>query len=218
MHIEEAKAERWKACLQQIVNEAKFSLELASKMAGRLSFTVSVAANRVGRAFIKPSYAQQHAPLKAEAVSCLLAWACQWFIHYLTHRPRAVRRGITPRPLLVSWQDAAGASRWVAAVVRTDGGYQWTRMQTPLHIWDQLSVRSDSQIGFQELLGVVLVLGTFSPLVAGSLWVGFGDNDGVTHALAKGGGHNPECNMIIGKIWMHLAALDADLHAAKVET
>ncbi len=53
MHIEEAKAERWKACLQQIVNEAKCSPELASKMAGRLSFTVSVAANRVGRAFIK---------------------------------------------------------------------------------------------------------------------------------------------------------------------
>ena len=48
MHIEEAKAERWKACLQQIVNEAKCSPELASKMAGRLSFTVSVAANRVG--------------------------------------------------------------------------------------------------------------------------------------------------------------------------
>ena len=60
-------------------------------------------------------------------------------------------------------------------------------MQTPLNIWDQLGARSDSQIGFQELLGVVLVLGTFSPLVAGSLWVGFGDNDGITHALAKGG-------------------------------
>ena len=91
-------------------------------------------------------------------------------------------------------------------------------MQTPLHICDQLSVRSDSQIGFQELLGVVFVLGTFAPLVAGSLWVGFGDHDGITHALAKGGGHNPECNMIIGKIWMHLAALDADLHAARVES
>ena len=70
----------------------------------------------------------------------------------------------------------------------------------PLHIWDQLSERSDSQIGFQELLGGVLVLGTFSPLVAGFLRVGFGENDEITHALAKGGGHKPECFMIFGKI------------------
>ena len=218
MHIEEAKAERWKVCLQNILQTGECSSELAAKMAGRLSFSVSVAANRVGRAFIKPFYAQQHAPLKAGGISCLLAWACQWFSHYLTHRPKAVRRGITPRPLLVTWQDAAGLSRWVAAVVRTDGGFLWTRVQTPPHIWDQLSARSDAQIGFQELLGVVLVLGTFPHLVAGSLWVGFGDNDGITHALAKGGGHNPECNMVIGKIWLHLAALDVDLHAVRVES
>ena len=161
MHIEEAKAERWKACLQQIVNEAKCSPELASKMAGRLSFTVSVAANRVGRAFIKPFYAQQHAPLKAEAVSCLLAWACQWFIHYLPRRPRAVRRGITPRPLLVSWQDAAGASRWVAAVVQTDG---WISVDTDANATAHLRP-TERDVSLADWLPraawVVLVLGTF---------------------------------------------------------
>ena len=88
----------------------------------------------------------------------------------------------------------------------------------PLHIWDQLSERSDSQIGFQELLGVVLILGTFAPLVAGRLWVCFGDNDGIAYALARGGGHNPESNMIIGKNWIRLACCDTDLHAARVES
>ena len=71
--------------------------------------------------------------------------------------------------------------------------------------------RSDCQIGFQELLGVVLILGTFSSLLTGKLWVSFGDNDGVQYALARGGGHNPESNMIIGKIWMQLATFDTDL-------
>ena len=210
MHVDEAKAEKWKVCLLAILEAGVCSPERAAKMAGRLSFAVSVAANRVGRAFIRPFYAQQHAPLRKGAVGCLLAWACSWFVHYLSHRPRAVRWGVSPRPLLVTWHDAAGASRWVAAVVRSDSGYFWTRIQTPQHVWEQLSVRADSQIGFQELLGVVLILGTFAPLVAGRLWVCFGDNDGITYALARGGGHNPESNMIIRKNWIHLACCDTD--------
>ena len=46
----------------------------------------------------------------------------------------------------------------------------------------------------------------------------FGDNDGVTHSLARGGGHNPECNVIIGKVWLAISELDLDLHAARVES
>ena len=99
---------------------------------------------------------------------------------------------MAPRPLVVSWHDAAGASRWVAAVVRANGSYLWTRIQTPQHVWDQLRPREDSQIGFQKLLGVVLILGTFGSLLRSSLCVGFGDNDGVTYALTRGGGHSME--------------------------
>ena len=43
MHVEEAKAERWKLCLQNIILTGESSPELAAKMAGRLSFSVSVA-------------------------------------------------------------------------------------------------------------------------------------------------------------------------------
>ena len=118
--------------------------------------------------------------------------------------------------------DLARRSRCVevgsSCVARTESGYLWTRVQTPQHVWDQLVERSDCQIGFQELLGVILILGTFSSLLTGKLWVGFGDNDGVQYALAQGGGHNPESNMIIGKIWMQLATFDTDLHAARDES
>ena len=60
--------------------------------------------------------------------------------------------------------------------------------------------------------------GYLSPLIAGRLWVGFGDNDGIQYALARGGGHNPESNMIIGKIWLHLANINTDSHATRVES
>ena len=101
----------------------------------------------------------------------------------------------------------------LGGVVRVEGRFLWTRIKTPQHIWDQFEPRKDSQIGFQELLGLVLLVGTFSSFLRGSLWISFGDNDGITHALAKGGGHNEECNMAIGKIWLQVAELDADLHA-----
>ena len=62
-------------------------------------------------------------------------------------------------------------------------------MQAPLHVWNQLDDRSDSQSEIHGLLGVGLVLGTFPPLVAVSLWVDFEDR--ITQALAKGGNNNP---------------------------
>ena len=36
--------------------------------------------------------------------------------------------------------------------------------------------------------------------------------------LKKGGGHNDECNMVIGKLWLQVADLDCDLQVARVES
>ena len=101
--------------------------------------------------------------------------------------------------------------------MRWDDQCLWTHILTPQLGWDQLAARSDSQIGFQELLGVVPVIGTWPPLEAGSLWVGF-EIMTVSHMPWPRRGHNPECNMVIGKICMHLADCDTDLHAAWVES
>ena len=217
-HVAEAKAERWREILLRLLNEGKCSRQEAAAMAGRLSFSVTTSANRVGRAFIKPFYAQQMAPLHGNAISERLEWAIQWFAVYLEKLPVAMHRGFAQRQLVVTWHDAAGESRWVAAVIRVKSKYFWTRIRTPQHLWDQLTPREDEQIGFQELLGAVLVLGTFAEWLSGTLWVSFGDNDGVTYALAKGGGHNEECNMVIGKLWLAVAELDTDLHVARVES
>ena len=54
--------------------------------------------------------------------------------------------------------------------------------------------------------------------MAGSLWVAFCDNDGVTHALAKGGGHNDECKLLIGKVMLRWADLNCDMHVARVDS
>ena len=94
-----------------------------------------------------------------------------------------------PRPLVVSWHGTAGASMWMAAVVRVEGRYLWTRTRTPQHIWGPAVPRCGLATGFQELLlGAVLILGTFDAWLENALWESFGSKSGVTYALAKGGG------------------------------
>ena len=191
----------------------------ASKLAGRLSFAVTVSGNRVGRAYIKPFYAQAHAPLPGHVVSPWLRRSAEWFIRYLQRPPLSVRRGCSnDRPCVVSWSDAAGESTWVAAVICVAGNFFWTRLQTPSEILKLLLDRGDHQIGFQELLGIILVWGTFEHLLQGALWLAFVDNDGVLHALTKGGGGGPESFACIGKLWLELAYGQIDLHCGRVES
>lgn len=62
---------------------------MTSKLAERLSFAVTVAADRVGRAYIKPVYAQAYSPLPKARASALLQQAANWFAHDLEERPPA---------------------------------------------------------------------------------------------------------------------------------
>ena len=217
--VDPSKAAKYAQLLQTVLDTALLEPGQASKLAGRLSFAVTVSGNRVGRAYVKPFYAQAHAPLPGHVVSPWLRRSAEWFIHYLQRPPLSVRRGCSnDRPCVVSWSDAAGESTWVAAVICVAGNFFWTRLQTPSEILKLLLDRGDHQIGFQELLGIILVWGTFEHLLQGALWLAFVDNDGVLHALTKGGGGGPESFACIGKLWLELAYGQIDLHCGRVES
>ena len=82
----------------------------------------------------------------------------------------------------------------------------------------QLAARQDSQIGFQKLLGLALVIGTVPWAVSGSLWVGLCDINGVLHALSKKRQAQQGNNLLIGIVWLHLADADCDLCLGRVES
>ena len=65
-HVADDKADKWKAILVELLESGTCSVTDAASMAGRLSFIVTTAGNRVGRAFIKPFHAQQFSPMKGE--------------------------------------------------------------------------------------------------------------------------------------------------------
>ena len=90
--------------------------------------------------------------------------------------------------------------------------------KAPEHVWNLLLDRGENQIGFQELLGVLLTRGTFSKFLHSAGWISFADDDGVVHSILKGGGGGPEAFECRGRFWHELAEAQCDLHMARVES
>ena len=218
-HVAPAKAAKYIRQLSQMLQTGVLAPGEAAKIAGRLGFSVTVSGNKVGRAFIKPFHAQSHAPLHGFSISPLLRRAGEWFVQYLHVCPTSVRTlpaGDCAK--VVSWSDASGESQWIASVVNYRGRFWWTRSKTPPQVWTQLLNRSDCQIQFQELLGLLLTWGTFRQALSHNRWLAFVDNMSVLHAVTKGSGGGPEVHLCVGKLWLELATCQVDLHVGRVES
>jgi len=216
--VDAKKAVKWSELLLSALSENRLDGGEASKMAGRLSFSVSVATNKVGRAFIKPLYAQAHATLPGGKMSLWLRAACSWWRKFLELRPPSLFNVGGLRTHTRIWTDAAGASRWIAAVMCFESKFFWTRMLVPPCVWDCFLVRQDNQIGMQELLAVPLALETFKFWLKGTLATIYIDNNGVLGGLIRGSCAAIDLNQAIGQLWLDIAELQVGLHAVRVES
>ena len=144
--------------------------------------------------------------------------ACWWWIAYLKLRPPSLFSAAKRRKHAIIWTDAAGASRWIAAVIFIGGKWYWTRMIVPECVWDCFLARRDDQIGMQELLAIPLAFETFVSLVQGALCTIFVDNDGVLGGLIRGSCVATDLNQAIGNLWLDIARLQIGLHAVRVES
>ena len=91
-------------------------------------------------------------------------------------------------------------------------------MRVPDHLWNQMLLRHDNQITVQEMLAVVLLMGTFRDVLRGALLLLFIDSDGVRHALQRGTGGPPEVALLVGKFWLEAAELHLGAYTARVES
>ena len=189
--LEPTKAEKWSRILLAVVSTGRLPAHQSLKMAGRLSSAVTSAHDRIGRAFVKPFYAQAF-DLYPSA-SRLLVAAATWWYDFLIHTPpKAWDVLCTARPLVWVWTDAAGKSRWIAAVrlclIGAKAVWSYTAMVLPQHIWDQLLNRRDNQIAYQEFVAILLAVESFS--LSHCLAFMFIDNDGVLHGILEGSASN----------------------------
>ncbi len=219
--VAEAKARKWACQLRQHLQTGLMSAGQASKAAGKLSFSLTITANRCGRAFIKYFHMQQHAPLPGGCMSAGLSSAALWFVAFLesqVHRWRQGNDRLRERRRVVFYTDAAGSTRWLAAVVHCNGTWYWTRIRTPQAVWDQLLERGDNQIGLQELLAAVLAIWTFHELITDSLTIHYIDNAGVVHGMLKGRLSSADGNLIVSRVWLALARWNVAWAGFQVES
>ena len=218
--VEESKAKKWSAGLQAIVSEQVLESHLAAKYAGRLQFATSRHTGRVGRAYIRPLHAQAMDPQFGNALSILGNRACNWFIQYLDLRPLLrVKSTKTCRNRVVTWSDAAGPSRMVAAFLWSpEQGWLFTKWKAPRSLVSRLIPRNDDQITFLELAGLILALDTFGAHLEGSAWDAYVDNQGVLGAIKKGGSKALDLNCVIGQFWIELAKRNIAMRILRVQS
>ena len=85
--VDANKAQRWATELRCMTSEKKCSPDQASKYAGRLAFTCTIAAGQQGRAFVKPFYAQANAPLHGFDMSLAVVNVASWWTKFLELKP-----------------------------------------------------------------------------------------------------------------------------------
>ena len=120
-----------------IVQTRRLSHDDAAKAAGRLSVAVTAASNRVGRAFVKPFYAQANDILVGWRCSSLLMNATLWRIAFLGQRIKSSHSTTVCRPRWICWTDASGALRLIAAVITSARGAFFVRASVPDWFWCQ---------------------------------------------------------------------------------
>ena len=219
VRIDDAKADKWrKACLH-LLAEGTCTPTSAMKMAGRLTFAVTVSMGKVGRAYVKPFFAQAYHPLSRNRVGPLLGRACRWWADYLELRPElSVCADSSQRRRVQAWTDASGESRTLSAVIQVGGVWKYTYMRVPDEVWVQFLPRGDAQICMQELLAVPLLLSTFREDLESALVLLAIDNQGVLHSIINGRGGAEDLNLAVGAVWLDLARMQVALHVVRVES
>ena len=216
--VDAQKAAHWKGPLLDALATGRMDPGTSSKVAGRLSFAVTVAADRCGRAFIRPFHAQAHDPMQANRTSVLMKHACVWFLHYLEERPCLVREPGGRRQSAVLWTDAAGDPPALGAVLFVDNKFFFWQTAAPAWLLKQFIRRSDSYIGLLEQMAVNAAVATFSGQLQGRRVFSFVDNNGVLYAILRGSSKSPEANLMQGALWLCLAKLRVAAHFFRVES
>ena len=130
----------------------------------------------------------------------------------------SLSRPICGRNVVVSWTDAASTTRLLSAVFFDGNKFEYTRIEAPAQVQDNLVQRNDGMIGVLELLAVLLVLETWRETLQYARWQAYIDNDGVLYSIINASSRASDVNLIVGKLWKSLPTLSTDFTAFRVES
>ena len=193
------KADKWAGVLKNVLHDKVMAPGDASKMAGRLSFASQHMFLKLGRAMLRPFFAQQYAPPKGQKAGGDLITACKWWIEVLErHRHQTCPWNPCDFEVVEILCDARGDPPRIAAVLASSAReIMYTDMETPPQFTRALSPRGESQIMGQEMLAVLLALTVFQQHIAGKVARVWTDNvGGEEGALRRGAARQADHNRI----------------------
>ena len=181
----EMKTDKWLACLEEAIVTGRLDSGRAQKLAGKLMWATQHLFYRVGRAMIKPIFAQKAS--KSGIVGPRLLRALVWWRSILREgvseaRPWAMYEKAPCRLFL----DAASTPARLAGILFCDGRRLYFDGAPSDHIMQQFVKRNDNQITSLEILAIMVALSTFADELRGRCVVLYSDNKGAEGATSRG--------------------------------
>lgn len=218
------KVGRWIKDIEEYLRTDYFPPWVAMKLTGRLQWLLSLAASRVGRSFCKPLHAAINSPMHGYMLSPWCRRALLWFRAFPLQNKEMIAPllrhcGVQHR---VSWSDAGGKDRTVAALFYTAAcKLEYTVWKCPQEVLDNYMHRDANYIG---ILGFIVFGAYFHDLsqracrqVLDTLAYNAG-----TEGIALNGSatsiNNSDVTNLCGRLWLHFAADYTDMFVGRVPT
>ena len=207
--IDPEKAEKWVAIIDAALQTSFLDSGSAMKLAGKLMWATQHLFHRVGRAMIRPIYAQKKT--RDGVVGSRLKAALLWWRDVLSERVSETRPWVlSDSPPCHIFVDAASTPPRCAAVLAIAGRLWYTDVQPSTELMGQFLVRRDKQIMTLEILAIIVALSTFDEMLRSRKVIVYSDNVGAEHATEKGSCKAADHNLLVHEIWTH--ALRSRIH------
>lgn len=172
----------------------------AQKLAGRLQWACQYLFHRLGRAMIRPIYAQ--AKFGRSSVGEELRFALLWWCRVIELDIVEERFWeVSEAPVAHMFVDASGIESRCAAVLFIDGKCLYTDGVPRQQIMDQFLARRDRQITTLEILAISIGLSTFASELRSRKVVVWSDNTGAEAASRKGSAKAWDHCRLVHDIW-----------------
>ena len=221
---EPKRIEKLRRMIQDILAAGSLSLELASRLAGKMNFVQSTAFGKMGAAALRPVYARAHANLSTEALNTGLEAALRALLLMLGGlKPRFVpfaAQGVSAQvysdayfelgdrhwkpgdpdlPLQWSTKHALDSPNGWGFIVRVGASITYGQGAVSKKLLQRFTSRR-AFIYFLEIYAQLIAF--FAHLeVLPPYWISFIDNSSGLAALQKGYGRDPAVNLLLTLFW-----------------
>ena len=172
------KAMKWVLTIQQAIEQQHLAAGSAQKLAGRLTWATQHLFRKLGRAMIKPLFAQCSSA--TGNVGPRLLMALKWWLVILVEYITECKAWVEPKQRSCHlFVDAASTPARCAAVLIMDGGVWYTDVAPDEAVMKSFMQRRDKQIMTLEILAILLSISTFAEKVKDRKVILYSDNTGV---------------------------------------